>query len=110
MIALRQPIMRFLMLTLFGACAFLLPAQNIDIQSEDDKPIEERLVYNHQNTLKVALHSQGLGAGFKIGRIKGIHLTRNWQGEIVSLRSLKEIKTFRLRQVELCLCTPFWIW
>ena len=98
MIALRQPIMRILLLTLFGACAFLLPAQNIDIQSQDDKPLEERLVYSRQNTYKVALHSQGLGLGFKIGKIKNIHLTRNWKVEAVSLRSHKEIKAVTLSQ------------
>ncbi len=98
MTALRQPLLRILMLTLFGACAFLLPAQNIDIQSEDDKPIEERLVYNHQNTFNVAIHSQGFGAGFKIGKIKTIRRTRNWEAEIVSLHSLKEIKTVTISQ------------
>ena len=96
MTALRQNLLRIIMLTLFGACAFLLPAQNIDIQSEDDKPIEERLVYNHQNSFKVAIHSRGFGAGFKIGRIKSIHLVRNWEGEIVSLHSLKEIRTLNM--------------
>ena len=84
------------MLTLFGACAFLLPAQNIDIQDETDKPIEERLVYNHQNSYNIGIHTQGFGAGFKIGRIKSIHLVRNWEAEIVSLRSLKEIKTLNM--------------
>ncbi len=96
MTALRQPLLRLLMLTLFGACSFLLPAQNIDIQGEDDKPIEERLVYSHQNSFKVAIHSRGFGAGFKIGRIKSIYLIRNWEAEIVSLHSLKEIKTLNL--------------
>ena len=96
MTALRQNLLRIIMLTLFGACAFLLPAQNIDIQSEDDKPIEERLVYNHQNSLKIAIHSRGFGASFKIGRIKSIHLVRNWEGEIVSLHSLKEIRTLNM--------------
>ena len=98
MIALRQPIMRILMLTLFGACAFLLPAQNIDIQSDDDKPLEERLVYNRQSSYNIAIHSQGFGAGFKTGKIKSIRLTRNWEGELVSLRSLKEIKTITISQ------------
>ena len=98
MTALRRPLLRLLMLTLFGACAFLLPAQNIDIQSEDDKPLEERLVYNRQNAYKIAIHSQGFGVGFKAGKIKSIHLTRNWKGEIVSLRSLKEIKTITISQ------------
>lgn len=98
MIALKPQVMRMLLLTLLGACAFLLPAQNIDIQSEDDKPLEERLIYSRQNTFKVALHSQGLGLGFKIGKIKTVNLTRNWFGEAVSLRSLKEIKTITISQ------------
>ena len=98
MIALKPQVLRMLLLTLLGACAFLLPAQTIDIQSENDKPLEERLVYSRQNTYKVALHSQGLGLGFKIGKIKTINLTRNWVGEAVSLRSLKEIKTITISQ------------
>ena len=66
MTALKQHLLRMLMLTLFGVCAFLLPAQNIDIQSDDDKPLEEKLVYNHQNTYNVAMHSRGFGAGLKL--------------------------------------------
>lgn len=96
MTAFRRPLLRLLMLTLFGACPFLLSAQNIDIQDEDDKPIEERLVYSHQNTYHVALHSQGLGAGFKIGKIKSINVTRNWEAQFVSLHSHKEIKTINV--------------
>ena len=96
MTALRRPFLRMFLLTLFGVCSFLLPAQNIDIQNEDNKPIEEKLVYNYQNTFNVAIHSQGFGAGFKIGRIKSIHVTRNWEAEVVSLRSLKELKTINL--------------
>ena len=98
MTALRQPLMRFIMLTLFGACAFLLPAQNIDIQSQDDKPLEEKLVYTRQTTFNVAIHSQGFGLGAKIGKIKNIHLIRNWEIGAVSLRSLKEIKTINISQ------------
>ena len=88
MTALRQPMMRFLMLTLFSACAFLLPAQNIDIQNQDDKPLEERLVYTRQNTFNVAIHSRGFGLGGKFGKIKNIHLIRNWEVGVASLRSL----------------------
>ena len=74
----------------------MLSAQNIDIQSDDDKPLEEKLVYNHQNSFHVAMHTRGLGAGFKIGRIKSIHVTRNWEAQVVSLRSLKELKTLNM--------------
>jgi len=98
MIALKPQVLRMLLLTLLGACAFLLPAQNIDIQSSDDKPLEERLIYQRQNTFKLAIHSQGLGIGFKRGKIKRFNLTRNWIGEAVSLRSLKEIKTITISQ------------
>ncbi len=98
MTALRQPVLRLLMLTLFGACAFLLPAQNIDIQSDDDKPLEEKLVYTHQNTFNAAIHTRGFGAGFKLGKIKSINVIRNWETELVSLHSLKEIKTVNLSQ------------
>ena len=98
MIALKRPLLRILMFTLLGACPFLLSAQNIDIQSDDDKPIEERLVYTRQNTFKVAIHSQGFGIGFNIGKIKTINRTTNWVSEAVSLHSPKEIKTVTISQ------------
>lgn len=92
----RPLIWRMLLLTLFGACAFLLPAQNIDIQDESNKPLEEKLVYNRQSSVNAVIHSQGFGLGFKIGRIKTIEKTVNWEFEVVSLRSLKEIKTINV--------------
>ena len=91
-----QPVLRIIMLTLFGACAFLLPAQEIEIQSNDDKPIEERIVYSHQNTTYLAIHSQGFAAGFKIGHIRTINRTTNWEVEVASLHALKEIKTINV--------------
>lgn len=92
MIARRKSIFRLLMLSVLGAWTFLLPAQEIDI-GNDNKPIEEKIVYNHKNVLSLAIHSQGFGLGFKIGRIKSINKTVNWEAEVVSLHSLKEIKT-----------------
>ena len=96
MTTLRPALLRILMLTLFGACAFLLPAQNIDIQSDNDKPLEEKLVYNRQTSFNVGIHTRGFGGGFKLGKIKSINLTRNWEAEVVSLHSLKEIKTLNI--------------
>ena len=98
MIAPKALIWRMLLLTLFGAYALFLPAQNIDIQSESDKPLEEKLVYTRQNTINAAIHSQGFGLGFKIGKIKTIDKTVNWEAEVVSLRSLKEIKTINVSE------------
>ena len=98
MTAFSQPVLRLLLFTLFGACPFLLSAQNIDIQNDEEKPIEERIIYNRQNTYNIGIHSQGFGAGFKIGRIKSINVTNNWEAEVASLHSLKEIKTMNLSQ------------
>lgn len=78
--------------------SLLLSAQNIDIQNDSDKPLEERVVYNRQNSFHVALHSQGLGAGFKLGKIKSIYKTVNWEAEVVSLHSTKEIKTINISE------------
>jgi hypothetical protein len=91
-----QPVLRIVMLMLFGACAFLLPAQEIDIQSNDDKPIEERIVYSRQNMTHIAIHSQGFALGFRIGRIRTINRTTNWEVEAASLHALKEIKTINV--------------
>ena len=75
MTPLRQLILRMTMFTLFGACPLLLSSQNIDIQNDDSKPIEEKLVYTRQNSLNIAIHSQGFGVGFKIGKIKTINIS-----------------------------------
>lgn len=98
MTAFRRTILRITLLTLFGACSFGLSAQNIDIQSESDKPLEEKLVYTRQNSINAAIHSQGFGLGFKIGKIKTIDKTTNWEAEVVSLHSLKEIKTINVSE------------
>ena len=91
-----KSVLRLTMTALFGAWALLLSAQEIDIRSDDEKPVEERIVYNRQNTTNLAIHSQGFAAGFKIGKIKTIHKTTYWQMEVLSLHSLKEIKTLNI--------------
>lgn len=91
-----RPLLRIIMLTLFGACAFLLPAQEIEIRDDDDKPVEERIVYSRQSTTHLILHSQGFGAGFKTGRIRSINRTTLWEAEVVSLHALNEIKILNM--------------
>ena len=89
-----RPLVRLLLTALFGAWVFLLSAQEINIGSDSDKPVEERIIYNRLNTYNIAIHSQGFGAGFTIGKI--IHKTTYWRTEIVSLHSTKEIKNINL--------------
>ena len=87
-----RPVLRIVMLTLFGACAFLLPAQEIAVQDEDDRPIEERIVYSRQSTTHIAIHSQGFGVGFKTGRIRTINRTTLWEAEVVSLHAAAGVR------------------
>jgi len=91
-----RPMVRLLLTALFGAWVFSLSAQEINIGSDSDKPVDERIIYNRLNTFNIAIHSQGFGAGFTIGKIRSIHKTTYWKTEIISLHSTKEIKTINL--------------
>lgn len=76
----------------FALSPAILDAQEISIGSDQDTPIEERIIYNHENTLSATLHSQGWGFGFNLGRIRNIETTTRWDFEFTILRSLKQIK------------------
>lgn len=89
---MKKPLLRLLPFLFICALPLLTLAQEIDVERPDDKPVEERLLYSRQNSIHVAIHSQGLGAGFKIGRIKSIYSTTNWEFSLASLHDLKEIK------------------
>ena len=91
-----RPVVRLLLTSLFGAWVFLLSAQEINIGWDSDKPIEERIIYNRLNTYNLAIHSQGFGAGFSIGKIRTINKTTYWRTEFISLHSPKEIKIVNL--------------
>ena len=69
----------------------ILDAQEISIGSDQDKPIEERIIYNHETTINATIHTQGLGVGFKTGRIRSIYQSSYWDFEFSYLRSLKQI-------------------
>ena len=91
--AMKKPVIRFFILfTLLTAYTCLLHGQEIAIDSPNSTPIEERLIYNHQNSFNIGIHSQGFGLGFKIGKIKDIYTTSNWETEFFTLNSLKEIR------------------
>lgn len=66
------------------AVAFALTPVILDAQEE--------IIYNRESTLHVTLHTQGLGAGYKHGKIKGIDRTTYWNFEVSYLRSLKQVK------------------
>lgn len=76
----------------FALAPAILDAQEIAIGTDEGKPLEERIIYNHETTAHVTLHTQGLGAGFKISRIRTIKKTTDWDFELSYLRSLKQIK------------------
>lgn len=76
----------------FALTPVILDAQEISIGNDENQPIEERIIYNHENTLNATLHTRGLGGGFKIGRIRSIYKTTYWDFEVSYLRSQKQIK------------------
>lgn len=78
-------------LTLF-LTPLLLDAQEISIGPDQDKPVEERILYNHQNTLQATIHTQGLGISYRTGKIQSIYKTTNWDFELSYLKPLKQIK------------------
>lgn len=98
MIAHRKPVRSFLLLALFGTGFLGLQAQEIDINANADKPLEERLIYNRQNTYFVSINNRGFSGGFRIGKIKNIYTTTQWEFEITSIHSMKEIKTINTSQ------------
>ena len=69
-----------------------MEAQEISIGNDTDKPIEERILYQHESTLHATLNSQGLGLGYRWGKIRNIYRTTNWDIELAYLRSLKQIR------------------
>jgi len=75
----------------FALSPVILDAQEISIGNDENKPIEERILYNHETTLNATLHTQGLGVGFRTGRIKSIYHTSNWDFDFSYFRSLKQI-------------------
>lgn len=74
----------------------MLNAQEIAIGNDDSQPIEERVLYSHESTLHLTVNTQGLGMGYKAGRIKSIYKTTYWDFEVSYLRSLKQIKLMNL--------------
>ncbi len=83
---------RLLIAITFALSPAILDAQEVAIGSEEDRPLEERILYSRENTAFATLNSQGLGLGGRIGRIKSIETTTFWEFEAAYLRSLKQIK------------------
>lgn len=76
----------------FALTPAILDGQEVGIGSDTNKPIEERIIYNRENTMHVTLHTQGLGAGFSTGKIRSIYNTTYWDFDASYIRSLKQQK------------------
>lgn len=80
----------------FALAPLVLNAQEIAIGNDDSRPLEERILYSHESTMHITVHSQGLGVGYKSGIIRDIHKTTYWSFEVTYLRSLKQIRLMSL--------------
>ena len=76
----------------FALSPAILDAQEIAIGSDEVKPLEERILYNHESTLHAELNTHGLGIGGRVGRIRDMERTTFWEFEGAYLRSLKQIQ------------------
>ena len=76
----------------FALSPVILDAQEISIGNEDNRPIEERIIYSNETTLHATINTRGLGAGFKTGKIRSIYKTTNWDFEVSYLKSQKQIQ------------------
>ena len=85
---------RLLITVVFGLTPAILGAQEVTIGDRHDQPVEERVIYNHENAAHVTLHTQGLGAGYKVGKVRSIYRVTYWNFEASFLRSLKQIKLY----------------
>lgn len=83
---------RLIIAATFALTPAILDAQEIAVGNIENRPIEERIIYNRETTMHATVHTQGLGGGMKFGKIKGIHKTTYLDFEISYLRSLKQIK------------------
>lgn len=80
----------------FALTPVITEAQDISIGNDDNRPIEERVIYNHETTIHATLNTQGLGIGFRLGKIQSILKTTNWDFEVAYLRSQKQIRLTNL--------------
>lgn len=81
-----------LLCLLVGAFSSFAYSQEIDIATDDDVPLENRIIYSNQNTFRIVAMTQGFGVGFNVGKIKNIYSTRIWDFEVTNLFSLKNVR------------------
>lgn len=93
--SLLKPHRLFIAVT-FALAPLVLNAQEIAVGNDDARPLEERILYSHESTMHITVHSQGLGLGYKSGKIRDIYKTTYWDFEISYLRSLKQVKMMSL--------------
>lgn len=80
----------------FALAPLVLSAQEIAVGNDESRPLEERVLYSHESTLHLTVNNQGLGLGYKSGKIRSIYKTTYWNFEVSYLRSLKQVKLMGL--------------
>ena len=91
----RNPLLkphRLFIAVTFALAPLVLSAQEIAVGNDESRPLEERVLYSNESTLHLTVNTQGLGLGYKSGKIRNIDKTTYWDFEIAFLRSLKQVK------------------
>jgi len=83
---------RLFIAILFGLSPAILAAQEVSIGEPQDKPVEERIIYNRESSFHVGLNTQGFGVGYKTGKVRSIYKVTHWYFDLSYLRSLKQLR------------------
>ncbi len=63
-------------------------------QTNETDSIENMIIYNHERFGQVIAHNLGLGIGYRYGKNTSAFQTRFFSAELVTMRSLKQIKIY----------------
>ncbi|RLD41952.1 MAG: hypothetical protein DRI89_08505 [Bacteroidetes bacterium] len=83
---------RYVKLLIFLLLAFASLEGYSQFDTEEFDSLENKILYNRQQTFGVVFHNLGLGIQFRTGKRLSIFKTRMWEFEFVSMKSYKQIR------------------
>ncbi len=79
---------------IFAVILSIVPIMSSYAQiSEDFDSIENMIIYSHERFGHAIAHNLGVGIGYRLGKNINAYNTRFFSGELVTIRSPKQIKT-----------------
>ncbi|MFZ4462440.1 MAG: hypothetical protein ACOYN5_01235 [Bacteroidales bacterium] len=85
---------RFLITIVFSISFSVIPLSELIAQIDLNDTVENMIIYNHERFGQAIAHNLGLGFGYRAGKNISAFQTRFFSAEIVTMRSLKQIKIY----------------